>query len=110
LGVFAVTWIGIRNRTREVGTRRAIGATRQDVLIQFFAEGTIGALIGCGSGLAISYIALRIIDNRIGQPLMLSTRAVFDGLLVSMTLYVVFTLVSSFRAIRIEPSVSLRAE
>jgi hypothetical protein len=41
---------------------------------------------------------------------MLSTRAVFDEFLASMTLYVVFTLVSSFRAIRIEPSVSLRAE
>ena len=43
LGVFAVTWIGIRNRTREIGTRRAIGADTSDILVQFFAEGMIAA-------------------------------------------------------------------
>jgi putative ABC transport system permease protein len=110
LGVFAVTWIGIRNRTCEVGTRRAIGANRVDILVQFFAEGMIGALIGCGSGLAISYIVLRMIDNRIGQPFIFSTRPVLGEVLISMALYAVFTLVSSLRAIRIEPMVALRAE
>jgi putative ABC transport system permease protein len=110
LGVFAVTWIGIRNRTREVGTRRAIGATQIDILVQFFAEGTIGALIGCGGGMALGYFALRIIGARLSQPLIFSTSAAIGEVFTSVALYSTFTLISSLRAIRIEPLVALRAE
>jgi len=109
-GVFAVTWIGIRNRTREVGTRRALGATRLDILLQFFSEGTLGALIGCGTGMATGYLVLRAIAARLNQPLMFSMAAAGLELFLSVALYSTFTLTSSFRAIRIEPLVALRAE
>ncbi len=110
LGVFAITWIGIRNRTREVGTRRALGATRADILLQFFSEGTLGALIGCGTGTATGYLVLRAIAARLNQPLMFSTSAAGLELFVPVALYSTFTLISSFRAIRIQPLVALRAE
>ena len=110
LEVFAVTWIGIRNRTREVGTRRALGATRLDILLQFFSEGTLGALIGCGTGMATGYLVLRAIAARLNQPLMFSMAAAGLELFLSVALYSTFTLTSSFRAIRIEPLVALRAE
>jgi putative ABC transport system permease protein len=110
LGVFAVTWIGIRNRTREVGTRRAIGATRSDILVQFFAEGILGALIGGALGIVIGQIALRAIDARLSQPFIFSTPVALGEVLASMTLYSAFTLISSLRAIRIQPLVALRAE
>jgi putative ABC transport system permease protein len=110
LGVFAVTWIGTRNRTREVGTRRAIGATRKDILLQFFAEGTLGAAGGCSAGVAVAYIALRFIDARIQQPFLFSATAVSREAFISITLYSAFTLISSFRAIRIQPLVALRTE
>jgi putative ABC transport system permease protein len=110
LGVFAVTWIGIRNRTREVGTRRALGAKRIDILLQFFSEGTMGALIGCCTGLGVGYLALRVVAARLQQPLMFSTSAAGLEVLFSLILYSTFTLISSLGAIRIEPSVALRAE
>jgi len=110
LGVFAITWIGIRNRTPEVGTRRALGATRADILLQFFSEGTLGALIGCGTGMETGYLVLRTIAVRLNQPLMFSTSAAGLEVFVSVALYSTFTLISSFRAIRIEPLVALRAE
>jgi putative ABC transport system permease protein len=110
LGVFAVTWIGIRNRTREVGTRRALGATRGDILLQFFSEGTLGALIGCGTGMGTGYLALRAVAARLSQPLMFSTSAARLEVFVSVAVYSTFTLISSLRAIRIEPLVALRAE
>ena len=110
LGVFAVTWIGIRNRTREIGTRRAIGATRSDILIQFFAEGTLGALTGGATGIITGNVALRIIDARLGQPFLFSTTAYLVLVFASMILYSTFTFISSFRAIRIQPLVALRAE
>jgi putative ABC transport system permease protein len=110
LGLFAVTWIGIRIRTREVGTRRAIGGTRRDILVQFFAEGSLGALIGCSAGVAVAYVALRFIDGRVPQPFLFSATDAFLEALISIGLYSAFALISSFRAIRIQPLVALRAE
>jgi putative ABC transport system permease protein len=110
LGVFAVTWIGIRNRTREIGARRAIGATRSDILIQFFAEGTHGASIGGVTGIAVGNIALHAIDARLSQPFLFSTTASLVEVTLSMIIYSTFTFISSLRAIRIQPLVALRAE
>lgn len=86
LGVFAVTWIGIRNRTREIGTRRAIGAARSDILVQFFAEGSFGAVIGCFTGVAIAYAGLRVIDGRVNQPFLFSPSDAIMEALASITL------------------------
>jgi ABC-type antimicrobial peptide transport system permease subunit len=110
LGVFAVTWIGIRNRTREIGTRRAIGATREDILVQFFAEGALGAVVGCCAGVGLSYTALQVIDMRVQQPFLFSSTAAILEASASITLYSAFTLISSLRAIRIQPLVALRTE
>lgn len=110
LGVFAVTWIGIRHRTREIGTRRAIGAARVDILLQFFAEGTLGVLIGGVTGIAIGNVALRVIDARLGQPFLFSTKTSLFEVMISTVLYSSFTFISSLRAIRIQPLVALREE
>jgi putative ABC transport system permease protein len=110
LGVFAVTWIGIRNRTREIGTRRAIGAARADILLQFFVEGTLGALIGGIGGIVVGNIALRAIDARLDQPFLFSTIASLVEVVLSMIIYSTFTFISSLRAIRVQPLVALRAE
>lgn len=110
LGVFAITWIGIRNRTREIGTRRALGATRSDILVQFFTEGVLGAMIGCFSAIPIAYSALRLVDARVSQPVIFSPAAAFAEALGSIALYATFALLSSLRAIRIQPMVALRSE
>jgi ABC-type antimicrobial peptide transport system permease subunit len=110
LGVFAVTWIGIRNRTREVGIRRAIGATRTDILIQFVAEGALGSAVGCSGGVAFAYAALLIIDALVQQPFLSSPAAASLETVASMMLYLGFTLLSSLRAVGIQPLVALRTE
>jgi putative ABC transport system permease protein len=110
LGVFAITWIGIRNRTREIGTRRALGATRSDILVQFFTEGALGAMLGCFSAIPVANVALRLISTRVGQPLIFSPAAAFYEALGSIALYATFTLLSSLRAIQIQPMVALRSE
>jgi putative ABC transport system permease protein len=110
LGLFAVTWIGIRNRTREVGTRRAIGATQRDILVQFFAEGSLGALVGCSAGVVVAYVALQLIDARVSQPFVFSATDALLKTFTSVALYSAFALISSLRAIRIQPLVALRTE
>ena len=110
LGLFAVSWIGIQNRTREIGTRRAIGATRRDIVVQFFAEGSLGALIGCSAGVAVAYGALRFIDGRIPPRFLFSATDAFLEAVALIALYLAFSLLSSIRATRIQPLVALRTE
>ncbi len=110
LGVFAITWIGIRNRTREIGTRRAIGATRADIPAQFFAEGTLGAVLGSGCGTFLAFFVLSMVDRLIQQPFLFSFKLAFAEIAAMIVLYSTFTFASSVRAIRIEPQVALRSE
>jgi ABC-type antimicrobial peptide transport system permease subunit len=79
-------------------------------LLQFFAEGTLGAMIGGVTGIVVGSFALRAIDARLSQPFMFSTTKCLVEVLASMTLYATFTLISSLRAIRIQPIVALRGE
>jgi putative ABC transport system permease protein len=55
LGVMNVMLVSVRERTREIGVRKALGATRQSILRQFFLETVIVVFISGGAGLIISY-------------------------------------------------------
>ncbi len=110
LGVLATTWIAVRNRTREIGVRRAVGATRTDILTQFFTEGTIGSFLGCAIGLVIGYLSLRVVDARASQPFLFSITAAAVEALGSMALYSGFTAVSGTRATYIDPVGAFRVE
>ena len=110
LGIFGVAWIAVGNRTREIGTCRAIGATVRDMLAQYAAEGIAGPLLGCAVGIAAAWPALRVIDSRVGQPFLFSPALAGYALLVSIGLYAGATLAACWRATRVRPSTALRAE
>jgi putative ABC transport system permease protein len=110
LGIFGVTWIGVGHRSREIGTCRAIGATRLDVLTQFFVESIAGPLVGCGAGVAAAWLILRSIDLRAHQPFLFFMQTAADAAMASTVLYAVSGLACCLRAIRIEPSVGIRDE
>lgn len=110
LGIFGVAWIGIGQRTREIGTCRAIGATPPDVLLQTFAEAILGPALGCGAGVALAWFVLRFIDESTHQPFLFSVPSASEIVLVSMLLYAFTALVCCLRATRIDPAVALRAE
>ena len=68
LGILAITWIAVRERIGEIGTRKALGATARDILFQFVFEASIVSLIGCLLGLAAGWEGSRIIAQRAGLP------------------------------------------
>jgi hypothetical protein len=80
------------------------------VLIQFFAEGIAGPLLGCGVGIVAVWLALQLIDARIKQPFLCSGQTVLSTAAVSLLLYAGSTLLCCLRAIRVDPSVALRAK
>ena len=110
IGVMAVMMISVTERTREIGIRKAVGATRRDILQQFLIEaatltglgGLAGILVGLGVG-RLANSAMRISSL---PPLDLTLIAVF----VSVGIGIAFGLLPARRAARLDPIEALRYE
>jgi ABC-type antimicrobial peptide transport system permease subunit len=67
-------------------------------------------MVGCFGAIPIAYCSLRLVDARVSQPVIFSPTAAFAGAFGSIALYATFALLSSLRAIQIQPMVALRSE
>jgi len=109
VGILAVMLIAIRERTKEIGLRRAVGATTRDVLLQFVLEALIisvlGGFVGLGLGVAAGFVA-----SRLGNwPYVISTGSVLLALGVSTVVGVIFGAYPARRAVRLDPTAALRS-
>ena len=110
IGVMAIMMVSVTDRTREIGVRKALGATRGDILVQFLIEaatltgigGVIGILVGIGAGQAVT----RLLGIDAAPPVGLTLIAVF----VSVGIGVVFGVLPARRAARLDPIEALRYE
>jgi putative ABC transport system permease protein len=110
IGIMNIMLASILERIREIGVRRAMGATQRDILAQFLAEavlisvagGVAGILVGAGLSLGIEKFA--------GIRTMVSAVSVIVAFGVSLTVGLVFGIVPAWRAARQDPVVCLRYE
>jgi len=82
--------MGVRNRTREIGARRAIGATRVDLLVQFLLEMMFAASLGCALGIAVAMGSVRLLDATVMQPFIFSMAAALLNVSGAATLFAIF--------------------
>jgi putative ABC transport system permease protein len=110
VGVMAVMMISVTDRTREIGLRKAVGATPRDILQQFLVEAATltgaGGVIGIVVGLAVGHFATRAMSITAAPPLDLTVIAV----LVSVGIGLMFGLLPARRAARMDPVEALRYE
>ncbi|SRR5579883_1498781 len=110
VGVVAIMMISVTERTREIGLRKALGATARAILWQFLVEAmtltTIGALVGLGIGQAASAVIRAMTPISASIPLV----AVLAALAASAVTGVFFGLVPAARAARLDPVDALRYE
>jgi putative ABC transport system permease protein len=110
IGVMAVMMISVTDRTREIGIRKAVGATRRDILQQFLIEAAAltgaGGVIGIAFGLALGKVASSFLNVHGTTPINLTLLAVA----VSVGIGLVFGVLPARRAARLDPIESLRYE
>jgi putative ABC transport system permease protein len=110
IGVMAVMMISVTDRTREIGIRKAVGATRRDILQQFLIEASAltgtGGLIGVVVGLVLGRAASALMNVHGATPIDLTLIA----LAVSIGIGLVFGVLPARRAARLDPIESLRYE
>ena len=110
IGVMAIMTISVTERTREIGTRRAIGAKRKEILWQFLLEasfltavgGVIGILLGSGIGVGVHYAT--------GFPISLPWWSFALGLGFSAAVGIMFGLFPAIKASSLDPIEALRHE
>jgi putative ABC transport system permease protein len=110
IGVMAVMTVSVTSRTREIGVRKALGATRGDILLQFLVEACtltgIGGAIGIVVGLGLGRVASFVLDIAAPVPVSLTAIAV----VVSVGIGIIFGLVPARRASLLDPIDALRYE
>lgn len=115
IGIMNMMLVSVTERTREIGLRKAIGATETDIMRQFLVEAVMltigGGLIGVVSGVGLAYvigsIASRVI---VGWPVVIPMSAVIAAFAVSSVVGLVFGIYPARQAAKLDPIEALRYE
>jgi putative ABC transport system permease protein len=106
IGIMNIMFVSVAERTREIGIRKAIGAKRRTILLQFLAEAAVICLIGGAIGLGIAWPLTLVMKQYI--PAALSPLVVSLAFLVSLLTGVLSGLAPAWRAARMDPVDALR--
>lgn len=110
LGIVAITWIAVKERTHEIGTRRALGATAVDIFLQTQCETGSLALSGGLLGIALSWPVSRLISNWVGLPFVFDRGSALLAFVSAAILNLLFSLLPSRKAASVSPIEALRYE
>jgi putative ABC transport system permease protein len=111
IGIMNITYVSVKERTREIGTRKAVGARRRTILLQFLIEAISICLVGGVVGLALSYLMCVALAAAVPSfPIQFSVGLVIVGLFVSTLTGIFSGFAPALQASRLDPIEALRYE
>ena len=108
IGIMNIMLASVTERTREIGIRRALGARRRDIVLQFLAETLLLSTVGGAVGLGLGWVFPQIIENVFGMPTVVTTASMALALAVSAGVGIVFGLYPASSAADLDPVEALR--
>jgi putative ABC transport system permease protein len=108
--IMNVMLVSVTERTKEIGVRRAVGATQNDILRQFLTESVMQCVIGGLIGIAIGFGCALALRTFTAFPASVQLWVAMLGVILSSSIGVFFGIYPAMRAARLDPVVALRAE
>lgn len=108
IGIMNIMFVSVKERTREIGIRKAIGAKRRNILLQFLLESATICLIGGLIGLIIAVILSYVVNQFL--PTSVQASAVILAIIISLITGVLSGLAPAYTAAKLDPVDSLRYE
>ncbi|HJZ63473.1 MAG TPA: ABC transporter permease [Candidatus Acidoferrum sp.] len=108
--IMNIMLVSVTERTREIGVRKALGARRHDILLQFLIESSTIAVIGGAIGVLIGIIAAKLVSIVTPLPAAVQPWSVLSGLMVALSVGLFFGTYPASKAARLDPVEALRSE
>ena len=108
--IMNVMLVSVTERTKEIGVRRAVGATQDDILKQFLTESVMQCLVGGCVGIAVGFGCALALRTFTAFPASVQLWVAMLGVVLSSLIGVFFGIYPAMRAARLDPVVALRAE
>jgi len=110
IGVMNIMLVSVTERTREIGIRKAIGAKKRDILLQFLVESTVLSVMGGVIGILISVLGSWIIKTYFSLDATVATYSVILAFAFSVGVGIFFGLLPAWQAAKLRPIEALRYE
>ncbi len=109
LSIMTVMLVSVSERKKEIGIKKAIGATRGITVKEFLGEAFMLSALGCIVGIVISYLLVIIASNILGLPISISGNSVVITCIFSVVSSIIFGVYPALKASKLKPAETLRA-
>jgi len=110
IGIMNIMLVSVRERTREIGIRRALGARRRTIVVQFLLEASLVSAVGGAIGTALGLGAAKVVSLVTSLAAAVQPLTVLGGILFAAAVGLVFGIWPAARAAQLDPVEALRYE